>query len=154
MGLRDKLSSVSETVERLRQQASAIAEQAQQSYESAASRLERMQASRTADALLLELGGLSYLERTGRAGPAERDRMAAITRELEASERAGTPVRVTPATPSAPGATGAVPRGVGEEPSTQGEAAGSAAPVEPDDAQANPLPEGSYGAPGGDQQAD
>lgn len=91
MGLMDKVKS----------QASSLAEKAQEGARVGQERLMQMQGKRQSDALLLELGGLTYLARTGRAALGADNRIAEITAQLEAFEADHGPVVVTPAVPPA-----------------------------------------------------
>ena len=82
------------------------------------------------DRALRDLGVLAYLEATGRAAdPAERERVLASLRELEASGRLG-PLTVTPAPYGSPGAP----------PPPPGAAAAGATPPPPPPPGATPPP--------------
>jgi len=95
MGFMDKVKS----------QASALAEKAQEGARAGQSKLSSMQAKHRADALLLELGGLTYLARAGRATPADDARAEQLVAELSAHEAVNGPVVVSPAV-APPGETG------------------------------------------------
>lgn|GEM_PF-5503019 len=86
MGLKDRLGSLQGTVERLRQQAEALATQAQAGYAEAVARLDDFQARQRLGALLGELGRLTYLESHQRAPEDANERRAALLGELEALE--------------------------------------------------------------------
>ena len=95
MGVMDKVKS----------QANALAEKAQEGARAGQGKLSSMQAKHHADALLLELGGLTYLARAGRATPADEARAEQLVAELSAHETAHGPVLVSPAV-APPGETG------------------------------------------------
>ena len=95
MGFMDKVKS----------QASALAEKAQEGARAGQGKLSSMQAKHHADALLLELGGLTYLARAGRTTPADDARAEQLVAELSDHEAAHGPVAVSPAV-AAPGETG------------------------------------------------
>lgn len=95
MGFMDKVKS----------QASALAEKAQEGARAGQGKLSAMQAKHHADALLLELGGLTYLARAGRSTPANEARVEQLVAELSAHETAHGPVVVSPAV-APPGESG------------------------------------------------
>jgi hypothetical protein len=95
MGFMDKVKS----------QASALAEKAQEGARAGQGKLSSMQAKHRADALLLELGGLCYLARAGRATPADETRTEQLVAELSAHEAVNGPIVVSPAV-APPGDTG------------------------------------------------
>ncbi|MDA8062765.1 MAG: hypothetical protein M0T80_10135 [Actinomycetota bacterium] len=123
MGLMDKVKS----------QAAALAEMAQEGARVGQERLTQMQSKRQADALLLEYGGLVYLQRAGRGDPGTDARLAEITTQIAAFEAANGPIQVTPAVPP-PGATGSyVPGGTAPTPpgATGSYVPGGTAPTPP-----------------------
>ncbi len=120
MGFMDKVKS----------QASALAEKAQEGARAGQEKLSQVQAKRHSDALLLELGGIVYLDRSGRPQAGGDARAEAIVSELRAFEAEHGAVSVTSAVPQ-PGETGSyVPGGAGS-------------PVSP----ASPAPEASQSPP-------
>jgi hypothetical protein len=89
MGLMDKVKS----------QASALADKAQEGAKVGQERLMQMQSKRQADAMLLELGGLTYLAQAGRAQPGAAARAEELVHQLAAFEAAHGPISVTAAVP-------------------------------------------------------
>jgi len=103
MGLMDKVKS----------QASALADKAQEGAKVGQERLMQMQTKRQSDALLLELGGLTYLARAGRPVPGADARIDELVNQVGAFETAHGPIAVTAAVPP-PGEGGSyVPAGAG-----------------------------------------
>lgn len=124
MGFMDKVKS----------QATALAEKAQEGAKAGQEKLTQIQTKRQSDALLLELGGLAYLQQAGRPEPGTAERIEAITAELRTFEAQHGAVTVTPAVPQT-GASGTfVPAGAGSSTppspvsSTPDEPAAGAAP--------------------------
>ncbi|HLI72852.1 MAG TPA: hypothetical protein VKU86_03155 [Acidimicrobiales bacterium] len=91
MGLMDKVKS----------QATQLADKAQQAGQAGQAKLAEIQAKRKADALLLELGGLVYQQRTGRAGLGADTRIQELVDALGRHEAEHGPVTVTSATTAA-----------------------------------------------------
>jgi hypothetical protein len=109
MGFMDKVKS----------QATALAEKAQEGARAGQEKLSQVQAKRHSDALLLELGGIVYLERAGRPQAGGEARAEAIVSELRTFEAANGPVTVTSAV-AQPGAAGTfIPGGAGTAPAPQ-----------------------------------
>ncbi len=92
-------------LDKVKTQATALAEKAQDGARAGQEKLSGMQAKRQADALLLELGGLTYLARAGRATPDGDAQVARLMDQLAAHEAEHGPVNVSPAVPP-PGETG------------------------------------------------
>ena len=139
MGLMDKVKS----------QAAALAEMAQEGARVGQERLTQMQSKRQADALLLEYGGLVYLQRAGRGDPGTDARLAEITTQIAAFEAANGPIQVTPAVPP-PGATGSYVPGAAASASPAGAAPSSPAPPAGDgQAWVTPPPPPPAGGAGG-----
>lgn len=88
-------------MDRVKSQASSLAEKAQGGARVGQERLMQMQGKRQSDALLLELGGLTYLARTG--GPRSGPTVASLRSPLNwrRSKRTMARVVVTPAVPPA-----------------------------------------------------
>jgi len=87
MGLMDKVKA----------QATQIADKAQQAGQVGQAKIAEVQAKRKADALLEELGGIVYSERVGRPLPDSETRAAAVVARLQAYEADHGPIAVTPA---------------------------------------------------------
>lgn len=85
MGLMDKVKS----------QATQLADKAQQVGQTGKAKLDEMQAKRKSDALLLELGGLVYTDKVGRPVAGSEVRAAEIVAQLQAFEAEHGPVKVT-----------------------------------------------------------
>lgn len=91
MGIMDKVKA----------QATQIADKAQQAGQVGQAKIAEIQAKRRSDALLLELGGLVYTERAGRAAPDTETRIAGVVARLQAYEAEHGQVTVTGAEESA-----------------------------------------------------
>jgi len=76
MGLKDRLKA----------QASVLAERAQEAGKAGQAKLEALQAKRKADALLTELGRIAYEAQTGRGMPGDDARRADIVEQLRQYE--------------------------------------------------------------------
>jgi len=87
MGLMDKVKA----------QASQLADKAQQAGQAGQAKLADLQAKRKADALLLELGGEVYGQKVGRADAGAETRIAGLVARLQAFEAEHGSVGVTPA---------------------------------------------------------
>lgn len=96
MGIMDKVKA----------QATQIADRAQQAGQVGQAKLAEMQAKRKADGLLTELGGIVYTERVGRPTPDGETRAAALVAQLQAHEAEYGPVKVTAEGTDGPGANG------------------------------------------------
>ena len=90
MGLMDKVKS----------QATQLADKAQQAGQAGQAKLAELQAKRRADALLLELGGITYQERVGRGDAAGTARATELVGLVQQHEAEHGPVTVTSATTS------------------------------------------------------
>ena len=88
MGIMDKVKS----------QATQLADKAQQVGQTGQAKIAEMQSKKKADGLLLELGGLIYCEQMGRAVAGGESRAEEIMTELKAYEAEHGPVKVTGAT--------------------------------------------------------
>ena len=73
-------------VDRVKAQATQIADKAQQAGQVGQAKVAEIQGKRKADALLAELGGLVYSERTGRAPTDAEARAATVIAQLQAHE--------------------------------------------------------------------
>jgi len=127
MGLMDKVKA----------QTSQLLEQAQQVGQAGQAKLAEVQAKRKADALLLELGGVTYLERVGRSDASTQARAAQLVTLLQQHETEHGPVSVTSANAALAEATGVVDPGATAPPP-------AAAP--PTSTSTGPIPQAQYGA--------
>ena len=91
-------------MDKVKAQATVLAEKAQEGAKAGQAKISEMQAKKHADSLLLELGGLTYLEQAGRAPANAAERGPALIEELRQYEAEHGPVTVTtaPAAPTAP----------------------------------------------------
>lgn len=87
MGLMDKVKA----------QATQIADKAQQAGQVGQAKIAEIQAKRKADALLLELGGITFTDRVGRPVPDSESRAAGVVARLQAYEAEHGPIAVTEA---------------------------------------------------------
>ncbi len=71
---------------KVRSQATALAERAQEGAKAGQGKLSTMQARRHADALLAELGALTYLAHAGRSVPLAQERIGRLYSELAVYE--------------------------------------------------------------------
>ncbi|MHB8329888.1 MAG: hypothetical protein ACYDD6_09755 [Acidimicrobiales bacterium] len=85
MGLMDKVKN----------QATQLADKAQQAGQAGQAKLADIQAKRKADGMLLELGGLSYIEKVGRSVTGGEARAAGLVEQLQAHEAEHGPIDVT-----------------------------------------------------------
>jgi hypothetical protein len=82
-------------MDKVKAQATQIADKAQQAGQVGQAKIAEIQAKRRADALLLELGGLVYSERAGRPLPDGETRIAGVVAKLRDHEAEHGPVTVT-----------------------------------------------------------
>lgn len=82
MGLMDKVKS----------QANTIAEKAQEAGQAGQAKIAELQSKRKADSLLTSLGGLVYMNHTGRAAPDGESQVAALVAQLQALEAEHGPI--------------------------------------------------------------
>ncbi len=125
MGLMDKVKS----------QATQLAEKAQQAGQMGQAKLVEVQAKRKGDALLLELGGITYTQRVGRAAPGGEARATELVGLIQAHEAEHGPVSVTSANAAVAEATGVV------DPAATAPAPAAAPPT----SSAGPIPKAQYG---------
>lgn len=144
MAFKDKLN---QTVDKLKTQAASLAEVAQTGVATGSQRLESYQRKRQADALLLELGGLLYLQSSGRGTPEAESRIAWLTDELRRFEAAYGAIQVTPAVPDAGTSGSYLPGGVG--PASPTAASGPATTAPPGPIPSPPAPPSPVGSPVG-----
>ena len=126
MGLMDKVKA----------QTSQLLEQAQQVGQAGQAKLAEVQAKRKADALLLELGGVTYLERVGRGDAATQSRAAELVSLVQQHEAEHGPVSVTSASAAMAEATGVVDPGASAPPPA----------TTPPTSTAGPIPQAQYGS--------
>ena len=127
MGLMDKVKA----------QATQLADKAQQAGQAGQAKLADMQAKRKGDALLLELGGEVYSQKVGRADAGVDTRIAGLVTQIQAYEAEHGTLSVTAAdaTPDSAVPTSGVPTSSAPAP---------AAP--PPAASAGPIPQAQYGS--------
>jgi hypothetical protein len=132
MGLMDKVKA----------QATQLADKAQQAGHAGQAKLADLQAKRKGDALLLELGGEVYSQKVGRSDGQAETRIAGLVARLQTFEAEHGTIGVTPADgPDAGGSPGGVPQS-----SMPGSPMPTAAPAPPPAAASGPLPQAQYGS--------
>ncbi|MGH9296769.1 MAG: hypothetical protein ACRDZP_02185 [Acidimicrobiales bacterium] len=99
-------------MDKMKNQASVLAEKAQEGAKAGQGKLSQIQSKRQADALLLELGGITYLERSGRQQDGADKRADELVSQLRTHEAEHGAVTVTSAVPP-PGASGSYVPGDG-----------------------------------------
>lgn len=125
MGLMDKVKA----------QATQLADKAQQAGQAGQAKLADIQAKRKGDALLLELGGITYSQRMGRTDASADGRVTEIVGLVQAFEAEHGPIQVTSANAAVAETTGVVdPAGTIPTPTSAPPAATS-----------GPLPQAQYG---------
>jgi hypothetical protein len=135
MGLMDKVKA----------QATQLADKAQQAGQAGQAKRADFQAKRSADALLLELGGIVYTQKAGRAAPGADARITELVGQVQAfeAEHGAVDVTVADAAPVDPAtAAGGVP--TSSVPPTSSSTPAPAAP--PPAASAGPIPQAQYGS--------
>jgi hypothetical protein len=125
MGLMDKVKS----------QATQLAEKAQQAGQAGQAKLADMQAKKKADALLLEMGGIVYSQKKGQGTPDGDSRIGELVDHLKKHEAEHGPVAVTSANAALAEDSGVV------DPTATAPAPAAAPPA----ASSGPIPQGSYG---------
>ena len=138
MGIMDKVKA----------QATQIADKAQQAGQAGQAKLADIQAKRKGDALLLELGGITYSQRMGRADAGADVRVTEIVGLVQAYEAEHGPIQVTSANAAVAETTGVVDPGATIP--TSGTIPTAAPPIPtptaaPPTASAGPLPQAQYG---------
>jgi hypothetical protein len=89
-------------MDKVKAQATVLAEKAQEGAKAGQAKLSDMQAKKHADALLLELGGIVYCQQAGRA-PADADaKVSELIGQIGQFEAEHGPISVTSATQMAP----------------------------------------------------
>jgi hypothetical protein len=122
-------------MDKVKAQATQLADKAQQAGQAGQAKLADIQAKRKGDALLLELGGITYAQRMGRADAGADTRVTEIIGLVQAHEAEHGPISVTSASAAVAETTGVVdPAGTIPTPT-------SAPPA----ASAGPLPQAQYG---------
>ena len=124
MGLMDKVKS----------QATQLAEKAQQAGQAGQAKLAEVQAKRKVDALLLELGGIVFTQRAGRAAAGADARLAEIVTQVQQHEAEHGAVTVTSAGAAVAETTGVVDPG-----------ASMPAPAAAPPTASGPIPQAQYG---------
>jgi hypothetical protein len=140
MGLMDKVKA----------QATVLADKAQQAGQAGQAKLAEVQGKRKGDALLLELGGITYTQHMGRADAGADARATEIIGLVQAFEAEHGPVQVTSASAAVAETTGVVDPGAtiptSGTPPTSSSSPPAAAPAPPPAAGAGPLPQAQYGS--------
>ena len=96
-------------MDKVKQQASVLADKAQETAKVGQDRLSQLQAKREADAMLVELGRIVYLSRTGRTPDGAEEKKAELVSRLEAHEADNGPSSVAPDPPDTGSSTTFVP---------------------------------------------
>ncbi|HAM01549.1 MAG TPA: hypothetical protein DCQ30_04890 [Acidimicrobiaceae bacterium] len=96
-GARHRGGAVMGLMDKVKAQATQIADKAQQAGQVGQAKIAEVQAKRKADALLEELGGIVYSERVGRPLPDGETRAAAVVARLQAYEADHGPITVSAA---------------------------------------------------------
>ena len=133
MGLMDKVKA----------QATQLADKAQQAGQAGQAKLADLQAKRKGDALLLELGGEVYSQKVGRADAGADTRIAGLVARLQAYEAEHGTLAVTPAD-ATPDAAPGVP--TSSVPTSSVPTSSTPAPAPPPAASAGPIPQAQYGS--------
>lgn len=126
MGLMDKVKS----------QATQLAEKAQQAGQAGQAKIAELQAKKKADAMLLELGGIAYKDKTGRSDATAAARTGELVGMLQSHEAEHGPVTVTSANAAIAEAAGVV------DPSASSPAPAAAPPT----TSGGPIPQATYGS--------
>jgi len=130
MGLMDKVKA----------QATQLADKAQQAGQAGQAKLVEVQAKRKVDALLLELGGIAYTQRVGRAAGGADARATELVALIQAHEAEHGPVTVTSANAAVAESTGVV-----DPDATMPAPAGAPPTTAPPPPSAGPIPQAQYG---------
>jgi hypothetical protein len=120
-------------MDKVKSQATQLAEKAQQAGQAGQAKLAEVQGKRKADALLLELGGITYTQRMGRADAGADTRATELVGLVHAYEAEHGSVSVTSANAAVAETTGVVDPG-----------ATIPSPAAPPTS-AGPLPQAQYG---------
>ncbi|MGH9029301.1 MAG: hypothetical protein ACRDV4_06775 [Acidimicrobiales bacterium] len=123
-------------MDKVKSQAAQLAEKAQPAWQAGQAKVAEIQAKRKADALLLEFGGITYLEKTGRGDATGAARSAELVKLLQSHEAEHGPVTVTSADSAVAEETGVL------DPNATAPAPGSA----PATSSGGPMPQASYGS--------
>jgi hypothetical protein len=123
-------------MDKVKAQATQLADKAQQAGQAGQAKLAEVQAKRKADALLLELGGIAYTQRVGRADGGVEARAAELVGLIQAHEAEHGPVAVTSANAAVAETTGVVDPG----------ATIPAPAAAPPTSSAGPIPQAQYGS--------
>jgi hypothetical protein len=134
-------------MDKVKAQATQLADKAQQAGQAGQAKLADIQAKRKGDALLLELGGITYSQRMGRADAGADARVTEIVGLVQAFEAEHGPIQVTSANAAVAETTGVVDPGAtiptsGTVPTAATVPTPTAAPPT---ASAGPLPQAQYG---------
>jgi len=129
-------------MDKVKAQATQLADKAQQAGQAGQAKLQDLQAKRKGDALLLELGGEVYNQKVGRADSSADTRIAGLVARLQAYEAEHGTLTVTSADAGPDSAV--PPSGVPTSsiPTAPGPAPAAPAPA----ASAGPIPQAQYGS--------
>jgi hypothetical protein len=128
-------------MDRVKAQASQLAQQAMDATQEGKARLDQAQAGRRGDAMLRQLGALVLAERTGRGGPDTQAKINQLVNDISAHEQAnGLNLTADP---------GSAFQGGGSSPFQGGQAQGGQAPYQGGQPQAGQAPYGGGQAEGG-----
>jgi hypothetical protein len=125
MGLMDKVKS----------QATQLAEKAQQAGQAGQAKIAELQAKKKADAILLELGGITYRQKAGGADATAGSRADQLVKLLQTHEAEHGPIVVTSADSAIAESTGVV------DPNATAPAPGAPPPTS-----SGPIPQADYGS--------
>jgi len=122
-------------MDKVKSQATQLAEKAQQAGQAGQAKIAELQSKKKSDAMLLELGGIVYLDKTGRADPGGATRSAELVDMLQKHEAEHGAVTVTSANAAIAETTGVL------DPNATIPAPAAAPPT----ASAGPIPQAQYG---------
>jgi hypothetical protein len=136
MGLMDKVKA----------QATQIADKAQEAGRTGQAKLEAVQAKRRADALLEELGRIVYHAQTGRPSPADDARTSEIVDQLRQYEAEHGPVADGDAMAATDAASSPFPASPSPEPAAPATGPAPVATPDPEAPSAGGIPKASFGS--------
>jgi hypothetical protein len=127
-------------MDKVKAQAGQLADKAQQAGQAGQAKLAEVQSKRKGDALLLELGGITYTQRMGRADAGADARATELVGLLQGFEAEHGTVTVTSASAAVAETTGVI------DPGATAPAPASAPPTTvPPTTSAGPIPQAQYG---------
>jgi hypothetical protein len=125
-------------IDKVKAQATQLAEKAQPAWQAGQAKVADFQAKKKADAMLLELGGITYQDQTGRGDTAATARASQLVKMLQSHESEHGPVSVTSADAAIAEDTGVL------DPNATAPAPAAAPPT----SSAGPIPQAQYGSGG------